>query len=587
MREEFRDSSADGRRADLEGRTGVPPRRQSRRIETRRRAARVSLIRAVGVLVFLAVVMTALAVTLSRGGVGGVATSSTTGGTLERVAGEDRDALEPDAAPATSRGSPATSLSTIITQKTTTTSGIEPGDVRVPGTHYGPINTEFAGVTMFRGNGSRTYYGEGPVPTNPKVLWKFGPMEGASTYHGQPFTWTGTGWTGQPAVIERPDGTTWVIFGSYDKYIHFLDAETGKKVYPSFKGGNIFKGSVTVDPDGYPLVFMGCRDNEWKVIAIDREEPVQLWHMHAADVQIVWNDDWDGNVVIRNDYAFVPGENSHFFIVKLNRGYDAEGKVTVSPRIVLDFPSWTDALFEAIGDQETSIENSPALVGDRVYFANSGGLIHGLDVSATLRELEPGEDPPQGRDAFPVVFRWWDGDDTDASIVVDDEGFLYVGVELQRFLPRAKEVGQIIKVDPTKNAAGDNPLVWSVEVTKLAEEGLSGVWATPCLYRDMVYVPTHSGALLGIDRFTGNIRWRKPFTTHAWSSAVVVDGVLIVADNLGVIHAYDVTDTKVDPPEVWAIRIPTGGAFESTPVVWKGRIYVGCRDGFFYCLGDE
>lgn len=80
MREEFRDSSADERRADLEGRTGVPPRRQSRRIETRRRAARVSLIRAVGVLVFLAVVMTALAVTLSRGGVGGVATSSTTGG---------------------------------------------------------------------------------------------------------------------------------------------------------------------------------------------------------------------------------------------------------------------------------------------------------------------------------------------------------------------------------------------------------------------------------------------------------------------------------------------------------------------------
>lgn len=56
-------------------------------------------------------------------------------------------------------------------------------------------------------------------------------------------------------------------------------------------------------------------------------------------------------------------------------------------------------------------------------------------MSATLRELEPGEDPPSGRDAFPETFHWWDGDDTDASVVVDDEGFLYVGIELQRFLP--------------------------------------------------------------------------------------------------------------------------------------------------------
>lgn len=425
------------------------------------------------------------------------------------------------------------------------------------------------------------------MPKRPVVLWRFGPMAGDSTYQGKPFTWTGTGWTGQPAVVEREDGSTWVIFGAYDKYIHFLDAETGQKVYPSFKGGNIFKGSVTVDPDGFPLIYMGCRDHEWKIVAIDREEPTKLWSMNAHDVEVVWNDDWDGNVVIRNDYAFVPGENSHFFIVKLNRQYDQRGKVTVSPRIVLDFPSWTDALFAAIGDHETSIENSPALVGDRVYFANSGGLLWGLDVSATLRVVGPGEEVPSGREAFPVVFKFWLGDDTDASIVVDEEGYLYAAVELQRFLPRSKEVGQIVKLDPRKNEPSDNPIVWSVPVTKKADEGLSGVWATPCLYRDMVYVPTHSGALLGIDRFTGRIRWQKPFTTHAWSSAVVVDATLIVADNRGVVHAYDVRDTTVDPPEIWRVELPSGGAFESTPAVWKGRIYIGNRDGYFYCIGDK
>ena len=35
------------------------------------------------------------------------------------------------------------------------------------------------------------------------------------------------GWTGQPAVWERPDGKTELIFGAYDRALHFVDAETG------------------------------------------------------------------------------------------------------------------------------------------------------------------------------------------------------------------------------------------------------------------------------------------------------------------------------------------------------------------------
>jgi len=470
---------------------------------------------------------------------------------------------------------------------TTTTTLPEPGDKREPGSHYGPINTAFAGVTMFRGNGSRTYYGEGPLPRKPEVLWRFGPMEGLSTHNHQPKVWTGVGWTGQPSVFER-DGHTWVVFGAYDKMIHFLDADTGDRIYPDFPGGDIYKGSVTVDPDGYPLVYMGCRDNEWKVIAIDGPEPKLLWKMNAYDTEMVWNDDWDGNAVVRDDFAFVPGENSHFFIVKLNRAYGDDGRVRVKPEVVLDFPGYTQQLFRDIGDQEVSIENSPALVADRVYFSNSGGLVHGLDVGATLVGTGAGGDEPaRGRDAYPEVFEFWMGDDTDASVVVDDEGFLYVAAELQRFLPRAAEVGQIVKLDPRKNGPEDDPIVWSVAVDRRADEGLSGIWATPALYRDMLYVPTHEGSLLGIDRMTGDILWRKPFTTHAWGSAVVVDGTLVVGDTKGVLHAYDVADTGHEPDEIWAVRLPSGGALESTPVVWKGRIYVGCRDGYFYCLGDR
>ncbi len=220
----------------------------------------------------------------------------------------------------------------------------QPGDTRVAGTFYGPIQTTFEGLTMFRGNASRTYYGEGPVPKNPTVVWKFGPMTGTSTNLGSTTTWTGTGWTGQPCVFER-DGTTWVVFGAYDYKIHFLDGATGDKLLPDFKGGDLFKGSVVVDPDGYPLIYMGCRDNKWRVIAIDRDTPTELFNLDSDKLpRQIWNDDWDSSTIVRNDYAFQGGENGHFYIVKLNRGYDASGKVTVAPEIVLDYPTWTARL---------------------------------------------------------------------------------------------------------------------------------------------------------------------------------------------------------------------------------------------------
>ncbi|MDQ3783711.1 MAG: hypothetical protein M3360_02345, partial [Actinomycetota bacterium] len=36
-----------------------------------------------------------------------------------------------------------------------------------------PINAGFPGLTTFRGNATRTYYGEGPVPHRPHVLWRY------------------------------------------------------------------------------------------------------------------------------------------------------------------------------------------------------------------------------------------------------------------------------------------------------------------------------------------------------------------------------------------------------------------------------
>jgi outer membrane protein assembly factor BamB len=426
------------------------------------------------------------------------------------------------------------------------------------------------GLLTFRGNPTRSFYGSGPLPAAPLVLWQYPrlPQErmcSMSTVGRETSKWCGTGWTGQPAVVER-DGRTWVIFGAYDGAVHFLDGATGRRLLPDFRTGDIVKGSVTVDPDGYPLVYVGSRDNAFRVIAIDRAVPTELWRIEADDVSpALWNDDWDGSGLISDGYLLEGGENSQFHVVELNRSYGADGLAAVDPVLAFHAPGWDAELLAGIADHEVSIEGSVALAGGVAWFANSGGLVQGWDVSG----LADGTAPER-------VFRFWMGDDVDATVVVDADGMLYVGAEWERHTARARLVGQIVKLDPSR----PNPVVWSV-ADRVAD--VAGVWATPALWADLVIVATDGGRLLGIDRATGRIRWTKALPRPLWQSPVVVDGVLLQGDCHGVLHAYDLADTAVDPPELWRVQLP--GCIESTPAVWNGRIYVGTREGHLYAIG--
>jgi outer membrane protein assembly factor BamB len=368
-------------------------------------------------------------------------------------------------------------------------------------------------------------------------------------------------------VFER-GGRTWVVFGAYDRAIHFLDAATGERILPDFPTGDIIKGSVTIDPDGFPLVYSGSRDNYYRIIAIDRGRPTELWRLSAHAVSpTMWNNDWDSAGIIIDDYLFEGGENSQFHIVKLNRGYDAAGRVTVAPKLVFNAPGWDAQLLRDVGDRDVSIENSVAVFGDTVYFANSGGLVQGWDISG----LKQGRKPTR-------VFRFWTGDDTDASVVVDETGALYVGAEYERGTARSRQVGQMIKLDPKRP---DKPLVWTVD-----DRGgtPSGIWGTPALYRDIVIFDTNGGDVLGIDRANGTVRWKIRLHGPTWQSPVVVDDVLLVGDCAGEMHAYDVADTAAAPKPLWTYRIG-GGCIESTPAVWKGVLYFGTRAGGVHAIG--
>jgi hypothetical protein len=471
---------------------------------------------------------------------------------------------------------------------TTTTVPQRPEGVVTPETVFQPWGS-VNGLTMFRGNPTRTFFGSGPVPaTTPDRLWRYpdNPMSGQSPVGNQPKTWSGTGWTGQPLVHERDDGRTEVIFGAYDKHIHFVDADTAEDLRAPFDMGDIIKGTVTLDPDGFPLLYAGSRDPRFRILALDGEEVHEVWSLHAKAVEGMWNDDWDSNPVVVDDMLYVGGENSWWFAIKLNRGYDDEGRVTVDPKVVYQIPAWTDELFELLGRQH-SVENSTAVFEQKAYFATSGGRVVGVD----LADIENGNGE--------VFFDWWMGDDIDSTITIDKDGFVYVVAHADHeksnntAARRVREVGQLVKLD-TSVAIDDPltslaPIVWSVEIPAARGQD-TGAWATPALHPDgLIFVPTDSGELLAIDTDTGETLWTESVGVNAWSSPAVVDDTLVIAvdcfsDQSG-LRAYDITDPLV-PRELWTRPLATGGCLESTPAVWNGNIYVGSRDGFMYAFGQ-
>jgi hypothetical protein len=435
--------------------------------------------------------------------------------------------------------------------------------------------SEVTGITRFRGDLRGTYHGRGPAPTDPEVAWRYPDraMCSREVVRGVERDWCGIGWTGQPLLWEREDGVTELITGAYDGRVHFLEATSGTPTRQPFQTGFMVKGTDALDPDGFPLYYSGSRDGRFRILALDREPVVELWSM-GRHPQGVWNDDWDGSPAVLDDVLHVGGEDSWYRAILLNRSYDADGRVQVDPEVLVEVPGFDDELFAAIGDTNVSIENSVVIDEDRerVYFANSGGRLLGLDISR-VREGEA-----------PAVLDIWLGDDIDASITLDPEGALYVGIELERFLPRAAEVGQIVKLDPDRP---DDPIVWGVDVPPRRSGEDGGIWATPAWHDGVLYLSTHPGELLTINAADGEVLQRDDLGFNAWSSPVVIaDGrgapTLVVGTCFEPgVRGYDISDPRA-PVERW--RVPLPGCIESTPIVWDGGLWVGSRDGFLYHL---
>jgi hypothetical protein len=155
-----------------------------------------------------------------------------------------------------------------------------------------------------------------------------------------------------------------------------------------------------------------------------------------------------------------------------------------------------------------------------------------------------------------------------------------VSVEYERYLPRARELGQLIKLDPYNT---DDPYVWGM-FSLVSPPAKGGLWSTPALGDGVIYSVSNKGWLAAIDQETGEELWVFELGRNSWSSPVIIDNRLLVAGFNGILRSFSLADPKT-PLLEWTFKL-SEGHIESTPAVWKGMIYIGSRDGYMYAIGE-
>jgi outer membrane protein assembly factor BamB len=258
-------------------------------------------------------------------------------------------------------------------------------------------------------------------------------------------------------------------------------------------------------------------------------------------------------------------------------------------------PLWTAA----------DVKAHPDVVGDTLYQAAGSGHVYGL--------------------ALPDLRTVWDyrtGSDLDGTPVVTRAGKLLVTVEKQYIAGR----GGALMLDPAKPP--DQATVWYFP---LRDKGISewkgGIIGSAAVNDEtnadgarpalaafnsvdgnlyVVSQDTMSGTRVPL--FDGTGSYPSPVEVFhdsigaSISTPVIVGDTIVTAGYGNRVHLYRIEYTPASSggkgvvlPAAdgtsWRVSIRRsatfkgGNAFEATPLVWKGRVIIGCRDGWLYCLG--
>jgi len=261
------------------------------------------------------------------------------------------------------------------------------------------------GITTFGGNNYRNSFAYGTATITDKRL-----RESWTKTIGALGNWSGTGWTGQPLIVQWPVETvavmnvkqsfkdaalplTEVIYPAMDGNIYFLDLETGSATRDPINTGFIQKGTACIDPRGYPLLFVG------QGIPVDNDEGnpssyVRVYSLISGEqIEQFGGFDWfarrkwqayDGSPMISNDTLVYGGENGIFYTVKLNAKFDvAAGTVTIDPDGLIKsrYEGSGYSRDDTTGARWFGMESSVSAFRNYAFFTDNGGRLQCVDLN--------------------------------------------------------------------------------------------------------------------------------------------------------------------------------------------------------------
>lgn len=469
--------------------------------------------------------------------------------------------------------------------------------------YFGSGEDYFAlpGIATFRGNNYRNSPSYGTATVKDKKLtevWS-SPTETlqGSEYSGS--TWTGSGWTGQPLMVKWDDATkrimnlredkksktdlVEVIYATLDGNIYFLDLEDGSYTRDPIRVGMAFKGAGSLDPRGYPLMYVGSGD-----VSPSGERP-RMYIISLIDGSILYqgghqetlpyrqdNDRWcafDSAPLVdaETDTLIWPGENGLLYTIKLNTSYDkTAGTLSINPAapVITRYHTARSSAQSYWYGYEASVD----IMGSYLYVSENGGMFYCVDLNTM--ELQWAQDTKDDSNASPVF-----------SYISDSEAYIYTAPSLH-WTKNNYDRGT---VSLFKLNAITGEIVWEKVYDACTITNLSGgVQATPLLGKTgsnidgMVFYAIartpelEDGLLVALDVKTGDEIWRLPMEHYPWSSPVAVydDGgtaYIVICDTNGTMFFLDgKTGAVLD-------SINLGGNIQATPAAFENTLVVGTR----------
>jgi hypothetical protein len=605
-------------------------RRRRRRVTRRRLAFAVSAVAVVGAVV-------AVAVFLYGGKSSGSPTTTGQGTSISTRSSQPgtTGGRRTTVADSGSAGSSTTTLTSRVNMTVAPVNGTRPSDFQMVTkifrgstqilayTRTSPIDlgpgqdyTSLPGILTFRGNNYRddpTYGTANVTQATLQILWS---VPTGSIKKSAGGYWTGSGWTGQPLIVQWPDDLKQImnlspsakaqpdlkeiIYPCEDGNIYFLNLKDGSKTRPTIvTGGGALKGTGSIDPNGIPILFDGQGDNSpGKQVMrcrlyslIDQHLLYTFGTQPDPNSYRRWNA-FDSSALYdaADDTLIEPGENGILYTVKLNTTFDkAAGTLTVSPdppiKANYTDPNYKDESISGKADPTDrwyGMEDSAVIWHNYCYVADNGGSLMCWDL-----------------DTMKLVWVQNCQDDTNTSPVFEEDPqagtcYIYLSTSLHE---TETGTGYARKgaVPVWKINAATGQIVWETQPYPCYSiSGVDGgVQDSPVLGKNdisnlVIYAiartPTpSSGIMVALDKSTGKEVWRTSFKNYMWSSPVAVytpqgKSYIVACDSAGNMFLIEGTTGKI------LDTISLGANIEASPSVFGNTIVVGTRGQKIYAV---